>query len=106
MAFGPDNRKLFIAACSGDLRVVDLGGNVGTERSSDIAGQFRLDAQLEHCFEEHVEGVGRNAKHEGAVPVAALSLSPCGRWLASGSVTGVVHVFDLAKMAHHWTVPG
>lgn len=99
------------------MRVVDLGGEVppGGEDGRDPAAWgvgagagVGGGARLVHCFEEHVDGVGTGAgdrDDQGALPVSAVRVSACGKWMASASLSGVVHVFDLSRLRHHWTVP-
>ncbi len=130
LAFTPDGCRLVIAAAAGDIRVVDLGidkaeaeregGTAETERErgrDDAAGGLGLGlglgggrarlARLEHCFEEHVDGVKvkPGGGDEGSLPVSAITLSANGKWLVSASVSGVVYVFDLVGLRHHWTIP-
>lgn len=94
-----------MAAASGDIRIVDLGLGDGTPPDA-AAGRNKNEtgARLVHCFEEHVDGVqpGRGGD-DGALPVSAIALSASGKWLVSASVSGVVYVFDLARLRHHWT---
>lgn len=91
-----------VAATAGDIRVVDLD----VEHEADVGGSgMEAGAQLVHCFEEHVDGVRPGCDDEGALPVSAVTLSASGKWLASSSVSGVVHVFDLVGQRHHWMVP-
>ncbi|CAM9400784.1 unnamed protein product [Choristocarpus tenellus] len=94
--FSPDGGRLILAAAAGDIRIVSLG------KKNDLGDS---GVKLVHCFKEHVDGVGVEWKDEGAVPVVAMCISACGRWLASRSLTGVVHVFDLLTLEHHWTLP-
>lgn len=106
LAFTPDGRRLIVAAAAGDIRVVDLV--VEHEAASVVGGGGRdakAEAQLVHCFEEHVDGVKPGVDDEGAVPVSAVALSANGKWMVSSSVSGVVHVFDLMGLRHHWVIP-
>lgn len=111
LSFTADGRTLVIATAGGDIRIVDLGGNSkrgdrdGTEAPVDLGS----GARLVHCFEEHVDGVRSGgssvSRDEGAVPIWAVTLSVCGKWMTSASASGVVHVFDLTTLRHHWTLP-
>ena len=107
LAFTPDGRRLVVAAAAGDIRVVDLG--IGKEErdggTADDAAGGGGGARLVHCFEEHVDGVKPGGGDEGLLPVSALTLSANGKWLVSASVSGVVYVFDLVGLRHHWTIP-
>lgn len=107
LAFTPDGRRLVLAAASGDIRIVDLGLGDGAPHDAAAGGaKAGAGARLVHCFEEHVDGVqgGGGGDDEGAVPVSAIALSASEKWLVSASVSGVVYVFDLARLRHHWTV--
>lgn len=109
LAFTSDGSRLIIAAEEGDIRVVDLGlvpsrdEKVGA--SGDRGSDTHSEPRLVHCFEEHVDGVGPGGGDGGAVPISALTLSASGKWLVSTSVSGVVYVFNLASLQHHWTAP-
>lgn len=108
LTFTPDGRRLVIAAAGGDIRIVDLGsghgngGASGGEKGKSGGGE---GARLVHCFEEHLDGVRPGGGDEGAVPVMMLAVSASGQWLVSASLSGVVYVFDLVKLRHHWAVP-
>ncbi|CAN0574839.1 unnamed protein product, partial [Ectocarpus sp. 12 AP-2014] len=110
LAFTRDGRRLVVAAAAGDIRVVDLDaaeedkGN-DTDISKTAAERAGAGARLVHCFEEHVDGVRTGGGDEGALPVSAITLSANGKWLVSCSVSGVVYVFDLVGLRHHWTAP-
>lgn len=111
LAFTADGRRLVVAAAAGDILVVELrgdsqpGGNDGSHSLATVGSA----ARLLHRFEEHVDGVGTGgggaSTNEGAVPISAVTLSVCGKWLVSASVSGVVHVFDLTTFRYHWTLP-
>lgn len=108
LVFTSDNRRLVVAAAAGDIRIVDLGEDLGRagDRAQGKGDSLRAAGpHLVHCFEEHVDGVSPGGGDEGAVPVSVVTLSASGRWLASASVSGVVYVFDLVGLRHHWTAP-
>lgn len=107
LAFTSDGRKLVLAAAAGDIRVVDLGNQGGTKARAGDRGDdvVRAGPRLVHCFDEHIDGVLPGGGDEGALPVSAMTLSASGKWLVSASVSGVVYVFDLVGMRHHWTAP-
>lgn len=121
LAFTPGGRRLVVAAATGDIRVVDLATALGIadkERGTANAAAATAaggGARLVHCFEEHVDGVALGGRLGGdgdgdgdgdaALPVSALSVSANGKWLVSASVSGVVYVFDLVGLRHHWTAP-
>eukprot|EP00903_Cladosiphon_okamuranus_P017749 g16338.t1 len=116
LAFTSDGRRLVVAAAAGDIRVVELRTSVGiADKESGAANASAVvaaaggGARLVHCFEEHVDGValgdGDDGDGDAALPVSALTVSANGKWLVSASVSGVVYVFDLVGLRHHWTVP-
>ncbi|CAM9326903.1 unnamed protein product [Ectocarpus sp. 6 AP-2014] len=110
LAFTRDGRRLVVAAAAGDIRIVDLDAaeedkGSGPDISKATAGRAGAGARLVHCFEEHVDGVRPGGGDEGALPVSAITLSANGKWLVSCSVSGVVYVFDLVGLRHHWTAP-
>lgn len=103
LAFAADGRRLVIAAAAGDIRVVDLGHvRAAMDEGANMGSAI---THLVHCFEEHVDGVRPGGGDEGEVPVSAVTLSATGKWLVSSSVSGVVYVFNLVEMRHHWTLP-
>lgn len=108
LAFTPDGRRLIIATAGDDIRLVDLGDGHGTRgapgggKGKSVGGE---GPRLVHCFEEHLDGVRPGGGDEGAVPVMMLAVSASGQWLVSASLSGVVYVFDLVKLRHHWAVP-
>lgn len=102
LAFTSDGRRLVVAAAAGDIRIVDL--SAAKEKKDGATGGGGV-GRLVHCFEEHVDGVSPGGGDEGALPVAAVTLSANGKWLVSASVSGVVYVFDLVGLRHHWTAP-
>lgn len=107
LAFTPDGRRLVVVAAAGDIRIVDLG--VANEKRGSKADGTPTGGggvvRLMHCFEEHVDGVKPGGGDEGVLPVSAVTLSANGKWLVSASVSGVVYVFDLVGLRHHWTAP-
>lgn len=109
LTFTPDGRRLVIAAAGGDIRIVDLGvgdGNGGASgggKGKSVGGGE--GARLVHCFEEHIDGVRPGGGDQGAVPVMTVAVSASGQWLVSASLSGVVYVFNLVKLRHHWAVP-
>lgn len=111
LSFTADGRRLIVAAAAGDIRIVDLGGSSkhGGGDGTGVPVDLGSGARLVHCFEEHIDGVrlgGNSAsRDEGAVPIWAVTLSVCGKWMASASASGVVHVFDMTTLRHHWTLP-
>lgn len=118
LAFTPDGRRLVIAAAAGDIRIVELAAPLGitdkargTANDAAAGGGSGGGASLVHCFEEHVDGVALGGGGDGdgdgdaALPVSALTISANGKWLVSAAVSGVVYVFDLVGLRHHWTVP-
>lgn len=117
LSFTADGRRLIVAAAGGDIRIVDLAGTCKSGGDSKLGAGLRKDstsnlgaeACLVHCFEEHVDGVSVGGsgtfRDEGAVPIRAVTVSVCGKWMASASTSGVVHVFDLTTLRHHWTLP-
>lgn len=120
LAFTPDGRRLVVAAAPGDIRIVDLTTPSGASEKERGRGTAKDPAaggvgvaRLVHCFEEHVDGVsiggggggGDGDGDDAALPVSAVTLSANGKWLVSASVSGVVYVFDLVRLRHHWTVP-
>lgn len=104
LAFAADGRRLVVAAAAGDIRIVDLDLGVAKEKKDGTAAGGGV-GRLVHCFEEHVDGVKPGGGDEGILPVSAVTLSASGKWLVSASVSGVVYVFDLVGLRHHWTAP-
>lgn len=109
LAFTRDARRLIVASAAGDIRIVDLAAEVrapSKEGNPELFSDER--AKLVHYFEEHandVSGETANAREYGVVPVTSLSVSACGDWLAAALASGVVHVFNLERLQHHWMIP-